>query len=72
MFSDEWIGSLKSVYHLNTFDHQIPFSDNEWWNEVELRYHYLPEISFAFKGGTIYRNENWNMLAELGVQYFYD
>lgn len=72
IFSDKWIGSMSSIYHLNTYDHHRPFEDNEWWNEFEFRFHFMSNVSLAFKIGAIKRESYWQNLTELGVQYFYD
>lgn len=71
-FTDKWVTGLSSTYHLNTYEHNKPFQDYEWTNELELRHHLTERISLALKGGGIERDRQWLGFGEFGLQYFYE
>lgn len=71
-FTDHWMTLLNSFYHFNTYEHDKPFQDYEWWNELELRHHLTERISLGLKGGGIERSRRWQTFGELGLHYFWE
>ncbi|MCM2351198.1 MAG: DUF4105 domain-containing protein [Bacteriovoracaceae bacterium] len=70
--SDTWVTALNTYYHFNTYEHQKPFEDYEWWNELELRHHLNEKVSLSLKGGGVEREREWFTFGEFGLQYFYE
>jgi hypothetical protein len=70
-FTEKAGALLNTWYHFNTYEHQKPFQDYEWWNDLEFRYHLSERFSLSLKGGGIERNREWQTFSELGLQYFY-
>lgn len=71
-FSDKWLGSLTSLYHFNTYEHDKFFEDHTFFNELEMRRHFSEKISLFMKGGTLERDSIYRPYGELGLQYFYE
>ena len=71
-FSDKWASLINSYYHFNTYEHDKPFQNYEWWNELEVRYHMSDRFTLSLKGGGIERTREWQTFGELGLQYFWE
>lgn len=71
-FTDKWVGSLSSLYHFNTYEHNKIFQDHTFTNELEVRTHLSEKVSLFSKGGFLGRETIYRPYGELGLQYFYE
>ena len=70
--SDKWLMGLNTFYHFNTYEHNKPFQDYEWQNDLEVRHHLTDKISLSLRGGGVERERSWQGFSEFGLQYFYE
>jgi hypothetical protein len=64
------VAGITSTYHLNTYRHRAPASDQDWESEAELRLHVTGGLSLFARAAGAERAREWPGVTEFGLRYF--